>query len=217
MQKILYEDVIRPYRTLVEKWTHTETGNGGDDVFLSHRFTNGSSWLTYIFALDQQISRSETGGLFLYDRSGVVPEEFRVEEGGGSHCSGGDLNGRKVSPSSKRAKRMDEFKELMQASLGFAAESGLFGAPDPATARKESPVKAILEELRDVQVQIGEWRKMEADSFGVSDVDPDSSDDDGDGISTFQLAIKELKERKKELKLELNNYQKERAERALAK
>ena len=153
----------------------------------------------------------------LYDRSGVVPEEFRVEEGGGSHCSGGDLNGRKASPSSKRSKRMDEFKELMQASLGFAAESGLFGAPDPASARKESPVKAVLEELRDVQVQIGEWRKMEADSYGVSDVDPDSSDDDGDGISTFELAIKELKERKKELKLELNNYQKERAERALAK
>jgi len=195
MKKILYETIIRPYRTLVDKWTKSETGNGGDNVLLSHVWSNNLPWLTYIFVLDQQMSNGETGGLFLYDRSGVVPAEYRVEEGAGAHLDGAGSTKSTSSPGGKSSKRMKD----LEAFFDMAAERGLFGGDN-----KSRTIVDIVEDLRETKEQISRWKKLQREEFD-SDSDSDGDSDD-DAMNTSELAIMKLKQRKKELKSELKNH-----------
>lgn len=208
MRRMYTEVIARPYRTLVEKWTHTETGGGGNNITLSHRFANGQPWLTYIFLLDKEHSGGETGGLFLYDRSGVVPAEYRIEEGAGENA-GDDAVDRMLSGGStgRSPKRMKDLETALTKSLetcfAMAEERGLF-----AGDAKARTVNDIVEDIKITKKQMADLREMETDSLLSADSDEEDSDGDGDGMSAYKLAIASLKKRLKELKSELKNHSK---------
>lgn len=208
MKRIYHEVIARPYRTLVEKWTHTETGGGGNNIMLSHRFSNGLPWLTYIFLLDKEYSGGETGGLFLYDRSGVVPAEYRVEEGAGESV-GNDAVARMLAGAGKSPKRMKDLETALTKSLetcfAMAEERGLF-----AGDAKSRTVNDIVEDIKMTKKQMADLKAMEEDSIFSDDSDEEDSDgdSDGEGVNTYELAIASLKKRLKELKSELKNHSK---------
>lgn len=185
MRSIYMETIARPYRTLVDKWTHTETGNGGDKALLSHRFSNNLHWLTYIFVLDKEMAGGKTGGLFLYDRSGVVPADFRIEEGAGEQPDD-DGVARILHSGGRSTKRMKDLENALSKSMEtcftMAEERGLFaGDARPRT------VNDIVEDLKMTKEQIAAWKDMKKND--VMGDDSNSDDSDCDGMNTFIIII----------------------------
>ena len=148
------------------------------------------------------------GGLFLYDRSGVVPAEYRVEEGAGESV-GNDAVARMLAGAGKSPKRMKDLETALTKSLetcfAMAEERGLF-----AGDAKSRTVNDIVEDIKMTKKQMADLKAMEEDSIFSDDSDEEDSDgdSDGEGVKTYELAIASLKKRLKELKSELKNHSK---------